>query len=124
MNEIKKIKTMEDIFSSIPKNEKIMNAYIKTWNIINRKGYRNIMCSVSGGRDSDVMLDMCYRCDPENKIHYVFFDTGIEYEATKGHLTDLEQKYNITIERERESSCACAVSSKKVWCSVFIKRYQ
>lgn len=101
MNDIKKFKSFDDMLNNIPKNEIILNSFIKTWDILNRKGYKNIMCSVSGGRDSDVILDMCYRCDTENKIHYVFFDTGIEYEATKGHLTDLEQKYNIQIERER-----------------------
>ena len=31
-------------------------------------------------------------------MHYVFFDTGIEYQATKDHLKYLEKKYNINIE--------------------------
>jgi hypothetical protein len=31
----------------------------------------------------------------------VFFDTGIEYQATKEHLKWLEQKYGIKIHREK-----------------------
>lgn len=63
--------------------------------------YRNISCSISGGSDSDIMLDICATLDPDKKIRYVFFDTGIEYEATKRHLDFLEQKYGIAIERVR-----------------------
>ncbi len=64
------------------------------------------MVSISGGADSDVMLDMLMALDPErnypfDEIHYVWFDTGIEYTATKQHLKDLEEKYGITIERRR-----------------------
>lgn len=63
--------------------------------------YQNISCSISGGSDSDIMLDICAKLDLDNKIRYVFFDTGIEYEATKRHLDELEEKYGITIERVR-----------------------
>lgn len=98
---VKKFGNLDELLGGIPKNEKILNAYIKLWNLLNRKGYKNILCSVSGGQDSDVMLDMCYRCDLSGKVHYVFFDTGIEYEATKRHLDELEKVYDITIERER-----------------------
>lgn len=45
------------------------------------------------------MLDMCYRCDKDNKITYVWFDTGLEYQATKDHINYLEHKYNIEIVR-------------------------
>ena len=34
-------------------------------------------------------------------MSYVFFDTGIEYQATKEHLDWLEQKYGIEIHREK-----------------------
>lgn len=43
------------------------------------------------------MLDICWRCDKDNKINYVWFDTGLEYVATKEHLKFLEQKYRIEI---------------------------
>lgn len=65
------------------------------------ESYHNIMCSVSGGSDSDIMLDMCAKLDFDKKIKYVFFDTGLEYEATKKHLEYLENKYNIKIEIEK-----------------------
>lgn len=45
------------------------------------------------------MIDMLTRLDSEHKIKYVFFDTGVEYQATKDHLDFLEKKYNIRIER-------------------------
>lgn len=60
---------------------------------------QNIVCSISGGSDSDIMLDIITKVDTENKVIYVFFDTGIEYEATKKHLDYLEKKYGITIYR-------------------------
>ena len=64
------------------------------------------MVSISGGADSDMMLDMLMALDPAknypfNEMHYVWFDTGIEYTATKQHLKNLEEKYGITIERRR-----------------------
>ena len=43
------------------------------------------------------MLDICFRCDKDNKIDYVWFDTGLEYQATKEHLKYLEEKYDIGI---------------------------
>ena len=51
------------------------------------------------------MLELIYQTIKDlnfaNKIHYVWFDTGIEYNATKEHLDYLELKYNIKIERIR-----------------------
>jgi 3'-phosphoadenosine 5'-phosphosulfate sulfotransferase (PAPS reductase)/FAD synthetase len=85
----------------IPKNEVIRDNIIKAWNIINNRGYKNIMCSISGGSDSDVMLDIIYKVDIDKKVRYVWFDTGLEYEATKRHLEYLEKRYGIKIERER-----------------------
>lgn len=58
-----------------------------------------IACSISGGADSDIMLDMLHRLDDEKKIEYIWFDTGLEYEATKRHLKELEEKYGIEITR-------------------------
>ena len=76
------------------------------------KAYRHlllhdrIMVSISGGADSDIMLDLLIRVAkaydiPLDKFHFVFFNTGIEYQATLKHLDELEEKYGITIERER-----------------------
>lgn len=60
--------------------------------------HRNIACSISGGADSDIMLDMVSKLDIDKKVHYVFFDTGIEMLATKKHLDYLENRYGIKIE--------------------------
>ncbi len=63
--------------------------------------YGNIAVSVSGGSDSDIMIDMVTKCDPDKKVKYVFFDTGLEFQATKEHLEYLEKKYDIKIERKK-----------------------
>ena len=68
--------------------------------------HQNILVSISGGADSDVMLDLMVRTAkedniPMSKFQFVFFDIGIEYQATKDHLDYLEKKYDITIERMR-----------------------
>lgn len=52
-----------------------------------------------GGGDSDLILDICYRCDKDNKVTYGWFDTGVELQATKDHLVYLENKYKIHIEQ-------------------------
>ena len=72
---------------------------VKAWTYINDDKYKKIVCSISGGSDSDVMLDICWRCDKDNKIEYVWFDTGLEYQATKNHLRALEEKYGIEIKK-------------------------
>lgn len=38
---------------------------------------------------------------PDGTLKYVFFDTGMEFEATKRHLDFLEKKYGIEIQREK-----------------------
>ena len=92
---------LADILNSLPdfKDENIAKSYIKGYAIINGR-YDNILCSVSGGSDSDIVLDIVSKIDVNKKVRYVWFDTGLEYKATKEHLDFLENKYNITIERE------------------------
>lgn len=83
-----------------PKNKEIVKAFLTTEEKL--KDYKNIMLTTSGGADSDIMLDMVYRNLPPNtNIHYVFFDTGLEFQASKDHLKELEEKYNIKIEIEK-----------------------
>ena len=45
------------------------------------------------------MLDLLYRIDYSNKISYIFIDTGLEMKASKEHISFLEDKYGIHIER-------------------------
>lgn len=58
----------------------------------------NILCTVSGGADSDIMIDIVNKLDDNKKIKYVFFDTGLEMQATKNHIELLKSKYDIEIE--------------------------
>lgn len=90
---------IREVLDTAPINEAIQKTFLVTDNKIKR--YSKIMCAISGGADSDVMLDILTRLDKDNKITYVFFDTGIEYKATKQHLDYLEQKYNISIIRQK-----------------------
>lgn len=65
---------------------------------------KNILVSVSGGADSDCMIDIVENLIPrdgEHDVTYVWFDTGVEMDATKRHLSFLEKKYDIKIHRER-----------------------
>lgn len=80
-------------------NMTIIRSIMATWKVLGENAV--IACSISGGSDSDVMLDLLYKLDWHNRIRYVWFDTGVEYDATKQHLDELEQKYGITIERIR-----------------------
>lgn len=53
-----------------------------------------------GGADSDIMLDLLEKCKPDGKkINYVWFDTGLEYQATKDHIKWLEEEYGVEIEK-------------------------
>ena len=58
---------------------------------------------ISGGADSDVMLDLCERVKTVQPIDvtYDFIDTGLEYQATKNHIAWLEDRYRVKIVRTR-----------------------
>lgn len=60
-----------------------------------------ILCSISGGYDSDIMLDMLERFGGHGKTTYIFQDTGLEYDATKRHLADLAAWYGVEIVKLR-----------------------
>ena len=95
----------ENLFSLLEQakecTETVKESIVKAWNIVNSDKYRRIFCSIAGGADSDVMLDMCMRIDKNHKIDYVWFDTGLEYSATKEHLVYLENKYGIEFRKEK-----------------------
>ena len=99
---VQKFNSIEDILNNCPDNQIICDNLVKAWAIINSPKYdKRLVCSISGGSDSDIMLDIVYRCDKDNKVDYVWFDTGLEYQATKDHLEYLENKYKIAILRIR-----------------------
>ena len=87
--------------SIIPKNATVLDNFVKAYSIINKPQYKTIFCSISGGSDSDVMMDIIYKVDVNKKVTYVWFDTGLEYEATKMHIKYLEKKYDVKIMREK-----------------------
>lgn len=74
-----------------------VDAFVKARQHIRK--HRKPQCSISGGSDSDIMLDIIHKADQKHEVSYIFFDTGLEYEATKKHLKFLEDKYNIQIKK-------------------------
>ena len=87
--------------NEIPKeaeyNFTIYDSYAKAKSVLEQ--HESAYCSVSGGKDSDCMMDIIWRLDADRKVKYAWFNTGIEYEATKRHLDELEAKYGVKIER-------------------------
>lgn len=68
------------------------------------KEHPNATCSYSGGSDSDILLHLIeqvretFNLPP---IHYAFFNTGLEMEAIKRHVSEVESLYGVTITRYR-----------------------
>lgn len=89
----------QDMMMLVWNNNNISNSIAKIHNILCL--YQSPACSISGGADSDIMLDMVHKLDEEKKVRYVWFNTGLEYEATRRHLEELESKYRIRLERVR-----------------------
>lgn len=64
----------------------------------------NAICSYSGGSDSDILLHLIeqvrgiFGLPP---IQYVFFNTGLEMEAIKRHVNEMESLYGVTITKHR-----------------------
>lgn len=88
----------EELIEQLP-TLAILDSFIITNNKLKNPCYKNISVSVSGGSDSDILLDLVERLKCDKKVNYVWFDTGLEYQATKEHLKYLEDKYGIQIER-------------------------
>ena len=86
--------------NDLPNNLELFDSFIKANSVLNRYSPDSIMFSISGGSDSDLLLDLCWRV-LDGKGHFVFFDTGLEYQATKEHLKYLEEKYKIEINVEK-----------------------
>lgn len=65
----------------------------------------NAICSYSGGADSDIMIDLIERTrqlvPSLPKVKYVFFNTGLEMQATKDHVRKTAEKYGVEIEECR-----------------------
>lgn len=62
------------------------------------------ICSYSGGADSDIIIDLIEQTRAIFNlpaIKYVFFNTGLEMQATKDHVKATVEKYGIEIEECR-----------------------
>lgn len=90
---------MAGIIQAAPQNLAIQNALFRM--DMNLDLCQNPVCSVSGGSDSDTMMDLIERVRGDRPMTYVFFDTGIEYAATHRHLDALQQKYGVEILRRK-----------------------
>ena len=80
-------------------NQKIYNSELKRDYVLNI--HKKIAVSISGGSDSDIVFDLISRYDKQTDqtIEYIFFNTGLEYQATFRQLEYLEKKYGIEIKR-------------------------
>lgn len=47
------------------------------------KQYDKILCSISGGSDSDILIDLCEKFDEANKITYAFLIQDLNFEQQK-----------------------------------------
>lgn len=72
------MENISELLERCKENMAVFDAVAKAHGVINSSKYKNIMCSISGGSDSDIMLDLLYRIDYQKKITYVWFDTGLE----------------------------------------------
>ena len=86
----------KELVDSAPQNLAIIDAWGKCRLHVNT--HQKIMASISGGSDSDVMMDMIIRCGGKEKTTFVFFNTGLEYEATKKQIQFLNEKYGVEIQ--------------------------
>lgn len=68
------------------------------------KQHPKAICSYSGGADSDIMIDLVeqtrkiFNLPP---VKYVFFNTGLEMQATKDHVRRTAEKYGVEIQEVR-----------------------
>ena len=55
---VQKANTIEELLQDCPVNSIIGDNLIRAWSKINSHKYLYILCSISGGSDSDDMLDI------------------------------------------------------------------
>lgn len=62
-------KSLDELLAMMPEGEPYQSAW-KCWYTI--RDHEKIMCSVSGGWDSDIMLDLIIRCGGKEKNNILF----------------------------------------------------
>lgn len=85
-----------DLMDAGPDNLAIQDALGKCLQQV--RNHERITASLSGGWDSDILADMIIRCGGKEKTTFAFFNTGLEYKATKEHIKRLNEKYGIEIQ--------------------------
>lgn len=103
-----------------PKNPVIQQAILKCVSVVG--AHDKICCHISGGYDSDIMLDLLVRCGAKEKTTFVFNNTGLEYDATKNHIKYLRDKYDVDIVelRPKEAIPTCVKKYGVPFISKFI----
>ena len=121
--------TLTNILENAPKELMVQDAFTKSYSVF--QAHKKICVSISGGSDSDILVDMATKLDPDqSKTTFVFFDTGIEMAASKQHIAYLEDRYGIKIEIVRpKMPVPLAVREKgfpflSKYCSEMIHRLQ
>lgn len=77
--------------------------------------YPSAICSYSGGSDSDIMISLIeqtralFDLPP---VKYVFFNTGLEMQATKDHVNYTAEKYGVEIQEVRPKISIVTASRK------------
>lgn len=87
---------VSDLLAGCPKNGEIQSTMVKCFD--NIQDHDKIMCAVSGGYDSDIMMDLIVRCGGSQKTDFYWYDTGLEYDATREHISFLELRYGVKIQ--------------------------
>ena len=105
MEEQQDLKPYFDLIEGAPTFE-VQTAFTKGKVVL--QSYENIAVSISGGADSDLVMDFVQKIlqilrvlGIVKNVKYIFFDTGMEFYATKEHLDFLEAKYGVEIHREK-----------------------
>lgn len=86
--------SIQELVDAAP-NLEILNSFLVTDNKL--QTCRKAVCAISGGSDSDIVMHLCCTLDEDKKVTYVFYDTGLEFQATKNHIKDLESKYGVEV---------------------------
>ena len=85
----------------------------------------NAICSYSGGSDSDIMLHLIesvrtlFNLPP---VQYCFFNTGLEMEAIKRHVREVEKLYGVTITEYRPKKKYCH-GNERIRHTFYFKNY-
>lgn len=110
---------LKQVLNNCPNNIVIFDSFVKTDATVPK--FKKVLVAVSGGSDSDVVVDLFRQLYDPKDIVWVWYDTGVEYQATKKHLDYLEYKYKIKIERVK--AIKPIPSSCKTYGQPFVSKY-